>query len=51
MVMLNLVASFAFIPHYPVWAVLLIALNVAVIWGLARYEGDVRRPGSSRRHR
>jgi hypothetical protein len=50
-VMLNLVASFAFIPHYPVWAVLLIALNVAVIWGLARYEGDLRRPGSSRRNR
>jgi hypothetical protein len=41
-VMLNLVANFAFIPYYPVWAVLLIALNVAVIWGLARYDGDLR---------
>jgi hypothetical protein len=42
LVMLNLVASFAFIPYYPVWAVLLIALNVAVIWGLARYDGELR---------
>jgi hypothetical protein len=41
-VMLNLVASFVFIPYYPVWALLLIALNVAVIWGLARYDGDLR---------
>ena len=41
LVMLNLVASFVFIPYYPVWAVLLIALNVAVIWGLARYDGDL----------
>jgi hypothetical protein len=40
-VMLNLVASFVFIPYYPVWAVLLIAINVAVIWGLARYDGDL----------
>jgi hypothetical protein len=40
-VMLNLVANFVFIPHYPVWALLLIALNAAVIWGLARYDGDL----------
>jgi hypothetical protein len=40
--MLNLVPSFAFIPFYPVGAVLLIALNVAAIWGLARYNGNLR---------
>ena len=40
--MLNLVTSFAFIPFYPVWAVLLVALNVAAIWGLARYNGSLR---------
>ena len=40
--MLNLVTSFAFIPFYPVGAVLLIALNVAAIWGLARYDGRLR---------
>lgn len=41
-VMLNLVGSFVFIPYYPVWAVLLIALNLAVIWGLARFDGELR---------
>jgi hypothetical protein len=41
-VMLNLVLAFVFLPHYPVWAMLLIAFNVAVIWGLARYDGRVR---------
>jgi hypothetical protein len=42
MVMLNLVGTFGFIPYYPVAAVLLIGLNLAVIWGLARFEGRVR---------
>ena len=40
-VMLNLVGTFVFIPYYPGWAMLLIALNVAAIWGLARYDGDL----------
>lgn len=40
--MVNLVTSFAFVPFYPVGAVLLIALNVAAIWGLARYNGTLR---------
>ena len=37
---LNLIANFLFIPYYPVWSVLLVALDVAVIWGLARYRDD-----------
>ena len=41
-VMLNLVGAFGFIPYYPVGAVLLIGLDFAVIWGLARFEGSVR---------
>ena len=36
----NLVGNFLFLPYYPVWAVLLIAVDVAVIWGLARYQDD-----------
>jgi hypothetical protein len=40
-VMLNLVGNFVYIPHYPVWALLLVALDVAAIWGLARYDGQV----------
>ena len=42
LVMLNLIGTFVFIPYYPAWAVLLIALNVAAIWGLARFDGTVR---------
>jgi len=37
---LNLIGNFLFIPYYPVWAVLLVAINVAVIWGLAAYRDD-----------
>jgi 4-amino-4-deoxy-L-arabinose transferase-like glycosyltransferase len=30
----NMVAEFAFLPHYPFWAFLLIGFNVLVIWAL-----------------
>ncbi len=30
----NMVAEFAFLPHYPFWALLLIGFNVVVIWAL-----------------
>jgi len=36
----SIVANFLFIPYYPVWSLLLIALAVAVIWGLARVQVD-----------
>jgi hypothetical protein len=39
--MLSAVANFFFIPYYPVWAILLIALDVWVIWSLTR-PGAVR---------
>ena len=32
------VANFLFIPHYPVWAILLVALHIAAIWALAGFE-------------
>ncbi|HET9322640.1 MAG TPA: hypothetical protein VFO03_02100 [Gaiellaceae bacterium] len=34
------VANFFFIPYYPVWAVLVIALDIAIIWALAVYTSD-----------
>jgi hypothetical protein len=34
--MLSALSNFFFIPYYPIWSVLLIALNVWVIWGLTR---------------
>jgi len=34
---LSAVANFFFIPYYPVWSVLIIALCIAVIWALTVY--------------
>jgi hypothetical protein len=33
---LSAVANFFFIPYYPAWSILLIALNIWVIWSLTR---------------
>ena len=35
---LSLLANFAFIPYYPVWSILIIALDVIVIWAIATYR-------------
>src|SRR5215213_11199469 len=37
---LSAVANFFFIPYYPVWSVLIIALCIAVIWALTVYNQD-----------
>jgi len=34
---LSLVDNFLFMPYYPLWAMLIIALDVAVIWALCVY--------------
>ncbi len=36
------IANFAFIPKYPVWALLIIALDVWIIWALAAHGRDVQ---------
>jgi hypothetical protein len=36
--LLSAVANFLFIPHYPVWSILLVTLDVAVIWALCVYS-------------
>lgn len=38
---LSAIANFFFIPYYPVWAVLVIALDVWVIWAITR-PGAIR---------
>jgi hypothetical protein len=38
--LLSAIANFFFIPIYPVWAVLIIALDIIVIWALASYTED-----------
>ena len=37
---LSMLANFAFIPYYPVWSLLIVALNVFVIWALCLYDRD-----------
>ena len=34
--MLSALANFFFIPYYPIWALVVIALDVWVIWALTR---------------
>jgi hypothetical protein len=31
--------NFMYIPYYPIWSVLIIALNVVIIWALASFPG------------
>lgn len=38
LVALSMIANFLFVPYYPVWSLLIIALEVAVIWALAVYD-------------
>lgn len=37
---LSMLANFLFIPYYPVWSLLIIALNVFVIWALCVYNRE-----------
>jgi len=34
---LSAIANFAFIPYYPLWSILIIAIDVVVIWALATH--------------
>jgi hypothetical protein len=38
LVALSAIANFLFIPYYPFWALLVIALDIWVIWALASYS-------------
>jgi hypothetical protein len=37
---LSALANFAFLPYYPIWSLLVIALDVFVIWALCLYNRD-----------
>ena len=37
---LSMVIQFLFTPHYPVWSLLVIAVDVVIIWALATYRRD-----------
>lgn len=38
---LSAIASFAFLPYYPVWAIVIISIDVAVIWALTAHGRDI----------
>ena len=40
---LSAIANFFYIPHYPAWSIVIIALDIWVIWALTR-EGVYRTP-------
>ena len=35
---LQAIVQFMFLPYYPVWSIVIIALDVAIIWALATYR-------------
>jgi hypothetical protein len=37
---LSMIVNFMYIPYYPVWSIVIIALNVAVIWAVASYHAE-----------
>ena len=37
---LSMLANFLFVPYYPVWSLLIIALDFFVIWALIAYKRD-----------
>jgi hypothetical protein len=39
--LLSAVSNFMFIPRYPIWSLLIIALDVFVIWALAAHGREV----------
>lgn len=40
---LSMLANFLFIPYYPLWSLLIIALDVFVIWALCSYDREAAR--------
>lgn len=40
---ISLIASFVWLPYYPVWSLLLMALDVLVIWAVTAHGRDITR--------
>ncbi|MET0800212.1 MAG: hypothetical protein ABWZ53_03470 [Actinomycetota bacterium] len=38
---ISAIASFAFIPHYPVWSIAVIAIDIFIIWALTVHGRDL----------
>jgi hypothetical protein len=35
---ISIIVEFAYIPYFPVWSIVVVALDAAIIWGLAMYR-------------
>ena len=46
--LISAVLNFAYIPAYPVWSILIIAVDVFVIYALIAHGGELREPKHSR---
>ena len=42
---LNMIANFLFLPYQPVWAIVMVAIDVFIIWALATYHPADSRGG------
>ena len=40
----SLIANFAFIPAYPLWALVVVTIDVLVIWALTAHGKEMRQP-------
>ena len=40
---LSAIANFAWLPYYPVWAIVAIAVDIAIIWALTAHGRDLAR--------
>ena len=38
---ISAIGNFAFMPYYPVWAIIVIAIDIAIIWALTAHGRDV----------
>lgn len=38
---ISAVANFLFLPYYPLWSMLIIAADIAVIWALTKYDRNM----------
>jgi hypothetical protein len=41
MAIVSALANFAFVPYYPVWSLLIIAVDIVVIWALTVHGRDI----------
>jgi hypothetical protein len=44
---LSMIANFLFLPYYPIWSSVIIALDVIVIWALCIYDRDAAYGGAN----